>query len=176
MFGVGGTDSLTGNAGNDALYGGDGNDVISGGAGNEVLEGGPGHDTLNGGDGNDQLFGGDDSDALVGGADFFVFVGVSAQANGADRITDFEAGSDSILLNVNWSGDFAAGAIIASRFISRAGRITAVTAQQRIVYDTFAGKVYFDVDGHGGTASVLLVSLTNPAVLTRDHIFAEAPF
>ncbi len=49
LCGLGGADTLTGNAGNDQLYGGDGNDTLRGLAGNDVLTGGPGDDTLEGG-------------------------------------------------------------------------------------------------------------------------------
>ena len=63
---------------------GDGNDnVIDGRSGNDTLDGGAGDDTLIGGRGNDTLTGGDN-------ADTFKF----ASGDGADTITDFNAGQD----------------------------------------------------------------------------------
>ena len=49
---------------------------------------------LNGGDGEDVLNGGDGNDTLIGGADADVFV--FGDNDGADLVTDFENGSDTI--------------------------------------------------------------------------------
>ncbi|MBY0545434.1 MAG: hypothetical protein K2Q14_07810 [Gammaproteobacteria bacterium] len=72
-------DSLTGDDNNNQLEGRGGNDVISGGGGNDKIIGGIGNDTLTGGVGNDT----------------FVF----APGDGADTITDFTHGADSIDLS-----------------------------------------------------------------------------
>lgn len=65
---------ITGSAGVDALFGTQGVDIILGGADNDSLHGRAGSDRLTGG----------------AGADTFVFAGVTASANGQDRITDFK--------------------------------------------------------------------------------------
>ncbi len=57
LIGIGGNDSLNGNAGDDALYGGTGNDTLTGEAGNDMLSGSAGNDTLTGGAGADYLIG-----------------------------------------------------------------------------------------------------------------------
>lgn len=116
----------SGGAGNDTIYltgygdaddylineavGGAGNDVIiartEGGYGESYIAGGAGNDSLQviGGDynemygqaGEDKLFGGTGNDIMSGGndADQF-FIGLD---NGADTITDFEIGIDSLVL------------------------------------------------------------------------------
>ena len=85
-----GADSLAGGEGDDLLQGGGGNDILAGGAGDDLLKGGGGRDTLEGGAGDDTLVGG-------GGADTFV---QNFSQPGADTITDFKPGQDTI----NFSG------------------------------------------------------------------------
>ena len=82
-----GNDTITGSTYNDVLSGGAGNDIINGGDGNDSINGGAGADTLTGGSGNDTLTGGD-------GNDLFIY----SSGDGADFITDYTAGSDSIKL------------------------------------------------------------------------------
>lgn len=69
--------SRAGNARNNFLYGSQGRDSLDGGAGDDYLRGYEGNDVLAGGT----------------GADRFVFERTFA-ANGTDRITDFEVGTD----------------------------------------------------------------------------------
>jgi hypothetical protein len=96
IFGSQGEDSLYGDYGNDSLCGGAGNDCLSGGAGNDWLGGCEGNDTLIGGKGNDTLMGSLGEDSLVGGAGIDHFL-LSANS-GIDIITDFEAGTDLLML------------------------------------------------------------------------------
>lgn len=97
ISGLGGNDTLNGQALGDTLDGGAGNDTLSGLGGNDTLYGGAGNDILYGGDGNDILAGGAGTDTLEGGAgaDTYQF----ARGDGADTISarsdDFlEFGSD----------------------------------------------------------------------------------
>jgi len=95
-------DRLFGNGGADKLYGGAGNDMLNGGAGKDVLKGGGAADILRGGDGDDKLVGGTGDDMLTGGSgrDKFVFT----RGDGHDRITDFEIGRDTIVIDRGASG------------------------------------------------------------------------
>jgi Ca2+-binding RTX toxin-like protein len=70
------------------VEGTDGDDVLTGLGGDDIVSGLAGDDTLEGGTGNDMLTG-------SGGADLFAFVG---REFGADTITDFEDGTDRIML------------------------------------------------------------------------------
>ena len=94
VFGGDGNDMLSLGAGNDRGNGGAGDDRLLGAAGDDALSGGTGRDALNGGRGRDTLFGGQGDDTLTGGsgADTFVFLG----SHGADVITDFAPGQDTI--------------------------------------------------------------------------------
>ena len=94
--GAAGNDQLNGGTGNDVVFGGGGADTLNGDSGNDELFGGSGADNINGGSGNDIIAGGAGNDALVGGAgaDRFQFF----DNFGADTITDFEVGVDTIEL------------------------------------------------------------------------------
>jgi Ca2+-binding RTX toxin-like protein len=70
------------------LTGGSGSDTLTGDAASNVLNGGAGNDVLTGGLGDDTLIGGADADVFVFGDD-----------DGADLVTDFEDGSDTIDLS-----------------------------------------------------------------------------
>ena len=108
LQGRGGRDTLEGGAGDDTLGGGGGRDTLDGGAGDDLLKGGKGADTLAGGAGDDILKGGGGRDTLEGGAGDDTLVGgrgadtfvQNFSEPGADTITDFKPGQDTI----NFSG------------------------------------------------------------------------
>lgn len=89
-----------GGSGNDVLIGNNANNIPAGDGGNDTLVGGVGNDTLNGGSNNDQIGGGLGSDTLAGGAglDRFVFNTALNATTNVDRMTDFVAVDDTILL------------------------------------------------------------------------------
>jgi len=99
LIGGGGDDTLDGGKGADSLAGGAGDDLLIGGGGRDTLEGGAGDDVLKGGRGDDTLEGGAGDDILRGGAGDDTFVQNFSQP-GADIITDFKPGQDTI----NFSG------------------------------------------------------------------------
>jgi Ca2+-binding RTX toxin-like protein len=67
IFGIGGSDTLTGGSGDDKIYAGiSGNSLLDGGIGDDDLFGSLGNDTLNGGGGNDLLSGSLGNDLLNG--------------------------------------------------------------------------------------------------------------
>jgi Ca2+-binding RTX toxin-like protein len=104
LEGNGGNDTIQGDDGDDGLAGQEGNDFLLGGNGNDRLYGWTGDDVLYGDDGNDSLLGGNGNDTLTGGAgaDTFAFNALSVGNFGdlgVDHITDFQAGTDKILLD-----------------------------------------------------------------------------
>ncbi len=162
------TDTLIdGLGGNDSLFGGDGVDTLLGGAGNDILFGDFGNDILRGGAGNDTLQGQD-------GGDSFVF----AEAGGADadQINVFTLGADKIRLDgtfftaIGASGNFAAGD---ARFFSAAGATSGHDADDRVVYDTTTGQLFYDADGSGAGASQLVATLIEKPALAATDIAVD---
>ena len=121
------------------------NDSLVGGAGNDTLVGGAGIDTLTGG----------------AGADNFVF---NSPSEGFDWIGGFNA-SEGDVINVSaagFGGGLTAGPLSAAQFRSAAGVNSAATADQRFIYNTSNGSLWFDVDGVGGASSVRIANFFTP--------------
>jgi Ca2+-binding RTX toxin-like protein len=94
-------DDITGDGGANRLIGRDGADTLSGLGGDDFLRGDAGDDTLDGGAGRDRIFGNDGADVMTGGSDGDTFVfreGDTGRGAAADRITDYEVGTDRIIL------------------------------------------------------------------------------
>ena len=173
LHGYGGNDTLIGGAGADGISGDSGfghptvdpgNDRISGGGGNDEISGEEGDDWIDGGAGNDNLFGGENADS-------FVFT-VAPGAPNADTINDFVSADDQIVLdgavhaNSGSSGTFAAGD---ARFWS-SGTGTAHDANDRVIYNTSNGQLWYDADGNGGGARQLIATLLGAPTLTATDI------
>lgn len=154
-----GHDTLDGAGGNDRLYGEAGNDVLLGGTGNDLLDGGAGNDRLLGGEGHDTLVGGPGQDTLDGGAgrDLIVF-DTTPGAGNVDTLQNFNALDDTIQLERYWS--FASlkakGPLAAKAFWTGAA---AHDADDRIIYDSGAGHLWYDADGTGAMAAVQFATL-----------------
>ena len=129
--------------------------AITGNSGNNILKGRDGHDTLTG----------------AGGNDFFDFVTAPSAAN-SDVIADFTSGADRLRLDdgvhagIGATGNFAAGD---GRFFAGAGATSGHDANDRVVYDTSTGALYYDADGSGAGAAVLVATLQDhPALAATD--------
>ncbi|MBP8671990.1 MAG: M10 family metallopeptidase C-terminal domain-containing protein [Sphingobium sp.] len=145
--------TITGGAGNDALSGLNGKDNLLGGAGDDVLNGGALGDTLTGGT----------------GADSFVLDILTTSAN-KDVIKDFELGIDHIALDRSAFGAFsgnAAGALTAADLFYGTA---ATAADQHLIYNSTTGALYYDADGMGGAAQVMIASLTNHTLIQGSDI------
>ena len=161
-----GMENLTGSAFGDTLTGDSGANILSGLAGNDTLNGGAGSDTLIGGAGNDSLTGG-------GGADRFVFNFAPNATNNKDTITDFTSGTDKIQLSkaVMTALGSTLGTLATGQFWSGAGVVAGHDGDDRIVYNTTTGALYYDADGSGAGAAVQLALLgtsTHPSLLYTD--------
>jgi Ca2+-binding RTX toxin-like protein len=160
----GADDQLLGGGGADVLRGGNGNDVISGGTGNDKLFGQGGDDTLVGDAGIDQLTGG-------GGNDIFFLANASVSSR--DFVKDFTPGQDRILLdrtdfsNFDRVGGVAGGAPISPSDWFRSGTDgLAKDANDRFIYDTLTGKLFYDPDGSGSAAGQNIATLVGAPTLT----------
>ena len=194
---------ITGDAAANSLAGGDGSDTLEGGGGDDTLSGGPGFgggaNVLLGGTGNDRLIGdngvdtldggaGDDrletrgsgADSLVGGdgSDLFVLGREFSGAFGVHRLADFVSGSDTIQLensrmpHLGPEGRLVAGD---ARFHAGAGATAAHDADDRIIYDTSTGELYFDPDGSGNAAAAQLIARLEgaPGVVANDIVVGD---
>jgi Ca2+-binding RTX toxin-like protein len=164
-------DQMRGDGADNRLVGANGNDTIEGRAGDDLLNGGIGTDILIGGLGNDILYGEDGDPELEPEIDYFVF-DVAAGAANADSVEDFISALDRIHLdgtamaNLGASGDFSAGD---ARFFAAAGATGGHDADDRVVYNTSTGELYYDADGNGAAAAQLIATLQGaPALATTD--------
>jgi len=151
--------------------------ALTGGAGADHIQGLGGNDTINGGGGNDWIVGGAGNDSISGsgGQDSFVFAEYGA-AN-ADTITDF-AGNAWDSLRLDASAFTAIGA--SGRFASGDVRFWAGTAahdaDDRIVYNSATGQLWYDADGNGAGAAQLIATLsTRPSVIASDLWAFDTP-
>lgn len=146
---------------------------LRGGRGNDRLTGDGAANSLIGGDGNDTLSGGSGADRLTGGLqnDCFVF---GSPKLGADTITDFSntTGNDDIFhLQGAAFGNHAKGGLSAAEFQS-SNLATATSASARFVYDRDDHRLYYDADGSGAQAAVLIATLQEGATVTiSDFLF-----
>jgi Ca2+-binding RTX toxin-like protein len=136
---IGGTAalSLTGNEQGNYIWGTNGNNVIAGRGG------------------NDRIFG-------YAGADQFLFNTVAGNAN-FDWLSDFQAGVDKIVLdNMVFTG-LTDGALPASAFVTGTA---AADADDRIIFDSASGSVFYDADGNGAGAALLVAFVPVGQALT----------
>jgi Ca2+-binding RTX toxin-like protein len=185
-----GNDFLVGNAAQNYFLGGGGNDSLDGGDGNDLLDGGPGNDLLKGGNGNDRMFGGINLDHLLGGAgndslsggsgndilngglgmdklsgdlgrDIFVF-DTALSASNVDTILKFSHTTDTIHLDDDIFKILNTGSVHSlstGQFQKNASGLATQT-DDRIVYNTSNGNLYYDPDGSGHVAAVRFATLS----------------
>jgi serralysin len=138
IVGNNGANILSGTVYEDSILAGKGSDQVFGGAGDDTLSGGLGNDTLTGGD----------------GADSFVFDTTAGAAN-RDVITDFETGNDKLAFSLKtFKALGGVGDLGEAQFWSGPGVVKGHDADDRIVYNTTTGVLYFDADGSKPAAPV----------------------
>lgn len=174
------TDSFFGNSLANIMDGGQGgwNFIFHGGAGNDTLIGDGHNATLIGDDGDDvltELF--PTHLTMTGGAggDSFGFTNLFSDAN----ITDFASGLDKIHLDaqamteLGTTGNFAAGD---PRFFAAAGAMGGHDADDRVIYDTTFGNLYYDPDGSGAQNAALITVVRSggsPATVVATDIVVD---
>lgn len=152
----------TGNGLANAINGNSGANVLRGNAGADVIKGGGGADEIHGGAGSDDLTGG-------AGADEFWF---DSALGAVDDILDFSVVDDTIVLDRTiFAGIVANGALAADAF--HAGT-AAADAEDRIIYNSATGEIFYDSDGTGAAAAVLVARVDPGTALTSADFFAVA--
>ena len=129
--------------------------------GNETgnaVQGSGGDDVLNGGGGRDDLFGND-------GRDSFLFDTPLNAATNVDRVLDFNVADDTIQLDQTiFSSSLGLGNISAGEFVIGTA---AQDANDRIIYNSSTGALFYDNDGAGGNAQVQFATLSTGLALTN---------
>jgi serralysin len=157
--------TLTGSAGVGAV----GNEL------NNKMTGNTANNKLVAGSGNDALYGGLGKDALYGelGNDSFVFNTALGSAN-VDAIYDFANASgnnDTIRLeNAIFKGLTAVGTLVAGLFAANTTG-TAIDVDDRVVYETDTGKLFYDSNGSRSGGSVQFAMLTEHPILTYSDFY-----
>ena len=139
-------------------YGNSLNNVMNGNVANNYLDGGAGQDSLVGGAGNDTLVGGLGNDTLDGGAgaDFFRF-NTAPVAGNTDLIVNFSVADDTIYLDLTIYTAFGRlGSIAYGAFSAES---VATEADDRIVFNTTTGALFYDADGNGRGAAVQFATI-----------------
>jgi Ca2+-binding RTX toxin-like protein len=180
LWGFIGADTLTGGAGADQLVGDGGldfpfdpdlpgHDRLLGGGGNDAISGEAGDDWIDGGAGNDGL-NGDNVVPHGGGRDSFAFT-VAPGASNADMIRDFVSAEDRIVLDGTVHASSGPSGTLASgdpRFWSSTSG-TAHDGDDRVIYNTSNGQVWYDSDGSGSGAAQLIATLEGaPTLIATD--------
>ncbi|MBL8406745.1 MAG: M10 family metallopeptidase C-terminal domain-containing protein [Candidatus Accumulibacter sp.] len=155
MIGNAGANVLTGTAFADRIEGGGGGDQLLAGSGNDTLFGGLGNDTLTGGNGEDH----------------FVLNTAPNAANNRDVLVDFESGTDHIQLSLLVFKGLGktTGALGEAQFWAAADAVKGHDADDRVVYNTSTGSLYYDADGSGKGAAVEIAVLGLATHPTLDH-------
>jgi Ca2+-binding RTX toxin-like protein len=149
---------------------------VTGSAADNRLETGNGNDTLNGGEGRDFLWGSSQNDLYVfdvapgeANADFVLFEKYTTEIHGfeeADRI----ALDNDVMDALGAEGDFSADD---ERFYAAAGATAGAEEDDRVIYDTASGNLYYDVDGSGAAEARIIATLSiggMPADLAASDI------
>ena len=154
---------------------GSGRDVIlqfenaEGSSFNDVLVGTAGRNTLYGGDSDDSLLGGNGQDTLVGGlgADHFMFRSALGAAH-ADIVDDFEAGVDLIYFDdAVFTRLGRPGALNVAYFATG----SPADSNDRVIYDSTTGDLYYDVNGSGAGGSYVVAHLDAGLALSASDFY-----
>jgi Ca2+-binding RTX toxin-like protein len=182
VYGNAGRDTVYGDAGNDFMSGGGRDDRVFGGDGNDTLKGDlfftefdmHGNDLLDGGSGNDALNGDGGLDTLTGGPGADTFQShLFSSPQAVDEITDFQSGLDQIWVSEgdpHFQGprhDFVAND---PRFYAAPDATRGHDRDDRVIYDTSTGNLYYDADGNGAGGAMRFFHLQGAAMLVATDI------
>jgi len=152
------------------LTGSDASDGAGNGLAN-VLRGNGAQNVIDGQGGDDRLFGGLGVDRLTGGAGADRFYFDSAYGGGnVDVIEDFSVADDSIYLSrAIFTGIGTDGTLPAGAFRASTG---AQDSSDRILYEQATGSIFYDADGTGAFAAVLIATVDAGNLITANDFIA----
>lgn len=151
-------------SGNDQLRGDGGANTLQGNGGADELDGAGGSDFLQGGTGNDMLTGGNGNDSFA----------YATLTEIGDKINDFssiaQGNNDRFVITaLAFGGGLAAGPLAATQFQSRADN-SPQDGDDRFIFNTSDQTLWYDDDGTGGHATVLVAHLQASATMTSLDI------
>ena len=199
LKGLAGSDTLSGGAGNDMYHLDDGNDRVTDTSGIDtirstitrslnayssieklILDGnqsinGTGNKLANditGNRGANFLDGLGGNDILAGGAgrDSFAFTTALDAKRNVDKIKDFRAIDDTIVLENSIFKSLSLGTLASSKFAANKTGV-ARDADDRIIYNSSNGNIFYDSDGTGKANAVHFASVTKGLSLTASDFF-----
>jgi Ca2+-binding RTX toxin-like protein len=145
---------------------------------NNTITGNNGNNSLNGGDGNDTLIGGYGNDLLTGGAglDLFALNAALNSVSNKDTFTDFSHVDDTIMLSKSIFTAFSAQGIdstlLAGQFWANTTGV-AHDADDRIIYNTSSGELFYDADGSSAGSSGVLIALIGTTTHPPDIAYND---
>jgi Ca2+-binding RTX toxin-like protein len=149
----------TGNSLANRIVGNTGTDTLLGLGGDDVLEG---RGNFYGGAGDDTLI-------SLSDHDLFYFDTALNPATNVDTIENFDTvGFDQIQLSRAIFTQVDAGVLAEDAFHTGTA---AADAEDRIVYDSATGRIWYDADGTGGAAAILFAQVDAGTPLTNIHFF-----
>lgn len=146
--------------------------ILTGNGADNTLSGLGGDDQIVGGDGDDDIFGGTGNDDLDGGtgADKFRFDTVLNAVTNVDELLGYSVADDTILLDRDiFTGIGANGPLAASAFVNGT---SAGDANDRIIYDSANGNIFYDADGNGAGAKIRFAIVADGTALTSADFSA----
>ena len=169
LDGFNGNDTIRAWGGNDRVYGEAGADTLEGMVGSDMLDGGTGSDRIIGGAGNDVIYGGIGNDNLTGGVgnDYFVFNTALGSSN-IDRISDFNVAADTVRIDNGVMPGLGThlGTLSSAMFWKSAAGV-AHDSNDRIIYETDTGKLFYDSNGNAAGGSHHFATLAPNLALTN---------
>jgi Ca2+-binding RTX toxin-like protein len=173
-YGFGGADTMNGGALADSLDGGADKDKLFGMGGDDALVGGSGDDAIDGGSGNDTIVSGAGKDKVTGGSGSDRFVFDNLASGGVDTINDFNAAEDELWFDESVFLSLAGG--ISADELVFAVKPVAGDANDFLLLDSAGGKLYYDADGNGAGAAILIATVKGSLTgLDADELVAFTP-
>jgi len=139
---------------------------VMGGSGADILFGDAAANVLNGGEGGDILQGGGGSDVLIGGSGVDRFMLSTASGNFA-TVADFEVAGELLYLNATVLSQLP-GAVQLAADAFHIGA-SAQDLNDRVIYNSVTGGLFYDRDGAGAAAGVQFGSLSTGLDLTHAN-------
>ena len=130
--------------------------------------------TVTGNAGDNRLDGKGGIDVLTGGLGNDTFVLSSAiGATNVDVVTDYNVAADQIELGHLIYTTLTPGGALAAIAFGSNGTGAATTSDQRIIYNTATGALFYDADGVGAGAAVQIATLTSGLVMTAAEFTVD---